>query len=245
MIEAFNGYYVLFAILFTFIFVFLQECGIDKVLSLISGPKCAQCGKWLNNALYRYSLSTEESNFKCLRITLALLLLLFPFFTLAFSYNLTGYYIFPIIIIALILASPHLLEFTWKHLFRPSPIELFIISVLTALNIYYHKPSYLFNPELLQENEVAQYLVPLFMTALLIKGISLCVFFIFNSFIKCSKYFTKILLTHNNPSKYIAKYTLTVSSGYLLTLLGTKLIIWGKIVIVDAFNYFTHTYLML
>lgn len=245
MIEAFNGYCVLFTILFTFIFVFLQECAIDKVFSLISGPKCTKCAKWLNNTLYRYSLSTEESNFKCLRIALAVLFLLFPFFTLAFGYNLTGYYIFAIIIIALILASPHLLEFTWKHLFWLSPTEILIISVLTALNIYYHKPGYLLNPGLLQENEVAQFLVPLFMAVLLIKGISLCVFFILNSLLTCSKYFTKILLKHNNPSKYIAKYTLTVSSSYLLTLLGTKLIVWGKIAIIDAFNYFTHTYLML
>lgn len=245
MIEAFNGYYALFTILFTFMFVFLQEETIDKMFSLISGPKCTKCSKWFTNILYRYSQSRKESNFKWLRIILSLLILLYPFFTWAFSYDLTGYYIFAIIIIALILASPHLLELTWKYLFWPSSIEMFIISVLTALNIYYHKPDYLFNPGLLQENEAVQYLVPLFMAAFLIKGISLCVFFIFNSFIECSKYFTKILLKHNNPSKYIAKYTLTASSSYLLALLGGKLITWGEIAIVDAFNYFTHTYLML
>lgn len=49
MIEAFNSYYALFTILFTFIFVFLQEEAIDKIISLISGPKCTQFGKWINN----------------------------------------------------------------------------------------------------------------------------------------------------------------------------------------------------
>lgn len=109
----------------------------------------------------------------------------------------------------------------------------------------YHKPEYLFKHEILQEKDILPYLVPLFMTSFLVKGISLLIFLTTNSLISCSKYFTMILLKQDNPSKYIAKYVLTASSSYFLALLGTKLITWGKIALVETYDYFIHTYLML
>lgn len=246
MIEAFNSYYALFTILFTFIFVFLQEEAIDKIISLISGPKCTQFGKWINNkVLYKYSQSTRKSNFKWLRIILSLLIFLCPLFTLTFSYYFISCYILGIIIIILILASPSLIKLTCKNLIFPSPTELIIIIILTALNIVYHKPEYLFEHEVLQEKDIVPYLVPMFMISFLVKAISLLIFLTINSLISCSKYFTKLLLKHNNPSKYIAKYVLTASSSFFLALLGTKLITWGKIALLDIFNNFMHTYLML
>lgn len=244
MTEAFNGYYTLFTIVFTFMFVFLQEKTIDKIISLISGPKCAIVAKWLNERIYEYSQSTKERNLKWLRIILSVLLALFPLFTLAFS-HLIIWYTLIVVIIVLMIASPNLVKLTCKHLFVPSPTEFIIIIILTALNIVYHKPEYLFNNEILQEKDILPYLVPLFITFFLVKIISLLIFATTNSLIDCSKYFTKILLKHDNPSKYIAKYVLTASSSYFLTLLGTKLIVWGKIVLVDTYDYFIHTYLML
>lgn len=244
MIEAFNGYYTLFTIVFTFMFVFLQEKTIDKIISLISGPKCTKVGIWVNKILDKYSQSTKESNIKWLHIILSVLIMLFPLFTLAFG-HLIAWYTLAIIIIILIITSPSLIKLTCKHLFIPSPTEFIIIIILTALNIVYHKPEYLFKPEILQEKDILPYLVPLFMTSFLVKGISLLIFLITNSLISCSKYFTRILLKQDNPSKYIAKYVLTASSSYFLALLGTKLITWGKIALVEAYDYFIHTYLML
>ena len=173
MIEAFNSYYALFTILFTFIFVFLQEEAIDKIISLISGPKCTQFGKWINNkVLYKYSQSTRKSNFKCLRIILSLLIFI-------------SRYILGIIIIILILASPSLIKLTCKNLIIPSPTEFIIIIILTALNIVYHKPEYLFEHEVLQEKDIVPYLVPMFMISFLVKAISLLIFLTINSLISC------------------------------------------------------------
>lgn len=109
---------------------------------------------------------------------------------------------------------PSLIKLTCKNLIIPSPTEFIIIIILTALNIVYHKPEYLFEHEVLQEKDIVPYLVPMFMISFLVKAISLLIFLTINSLISCSKYFTKLLLKHNNPSKYIAKYVLTASSSF-------------------------------
>lgn len=235
MIEAFEEYYILFTIIFAFIFTFLQEGCIDKLISHLSGSRSAKFGNWFNASLSSYSRSSIKNNCKWLRLILVLLIIIG---SLCAYINLSviNYFIPAIILIFLIIISPELLEKSAKQLLAIRTSEIIAVVILTVLNILYHKPNLLYFPEIQSEEEVLQYMLPVIKIILMVKAIPFIIAIVVISLVQCSKIFTMILLKHDNPSKYIAKYVLSVGSSYLLSLGVTKLIIWGKPIILESIH---------
>lgn len=76
MIEALSGYYILFTVIFTFAFTFLQDKYADVLISHISKYRFSRySSKMVNTALSLYSKSDIETNCKWLRIVLLLLVM--------------------------------------------------------------------------------------------------------------------------------------------------------------------------
>lgn len=237
MIEAFEEYYILFTVIFTFVFTFLQEGCIDKLISHLSGPRSAKLGHWFNASLSAYSRSSIENNCKWLRLILVLLIIIGSLcsYISSLAFN---YFIPAIIFILLIIISPTLLEKSAKQLFAIRTSEIIFILVLTALNIWYNKANLLYFFEIQPEEEVLQYMLPALKIVFMVKVIPLIIAIIIISLVQCSKMFTMMLLKHDNPSNYTVKYVLSVGSSYMLSLGVTKLIIWGKPIILESIHDF-------
>lgn len=244
MTEVLEDYSVLFSIIFTFAFAFLQEEYINKVISRISGPRSAKCSKWFNSLLYSYSRSEIENDCQWLRGVLLLLILIGSLCSCINS-STFDYFIPIIIFISLVIISPDLLQKSVKQLFSFRTSEVIVIALLTGLNILYHKPNYVYFPEMLQEEEIIQYMFPVVITILIVKAIPFVISVIILSLVKCFKMFAMILLKHNNPSRYIVKYVLMASTSYLLSLGAIMLFSWGKPVITKSIYTFLHSYLTL
>lgn len=245
MIEALSGYYILFTVIFTFAFTFLQDKYADVLISHISKYRFSRySSKMVNAALSLYSKSDIETNCKWLRIVL-LLLVMFCALLAYIKIPILDILSPTIFSIFLIIISPNLFKDSLDRLLRFSNKDVFFVMTMTLMYILLLDSDLLLSQRLHDYNTIMKYIIPAVTILITVKVVPVIVSGFVLTIIKCTKLFAMILLKHENPLQYIAKYVLITISSYFISLVASLFIVWAKCAIIEGYSNYINTILLL